>query len=118
MISNLAQMLIWAAALLPLATIAFCMVSGRISMQGLLTDGRSHSPTRLFGFLACLLTALEYLRRFPQGLFDPHTAMLPAMPETLVGLLGAAGSLYLGGKSLSLGQNPLPTHLAAFKRRS
>jgi hypothetical protein len=84
--------------------VACKVFAGGIDLSGLLKvkggeDDGSFSPGRAQMLMSTLLAAMYYLL---QVIDNPSADSLPAVPSTLVGVLGGSHAIYLGGKVQSL----------------
>jgi hypothetical protein len=102
---QMAVRLISIAWLLGMAgTVAFGLLTGRINVQGLLSEkrgpdrGRS-SPVRVQLFLATLATATTYLL---QAMATTNLRQLPAVSPEWLAVMGGSSGVYLAGKVLTV----------------
>src|SRR5437660_4576238 len=84
------------------AVILWKMLTGGISLDGLLDDKSGadggFSAGRLQLLLTTLLVAMKYLSSI---IHNPHTGSLPSVPQGWVVASGVSSAAYLGGKTLS-----------------
>lgn len=88
--------LLMASVMLPAAVVVLALLRGTLRLDGMLSDGARHSPSRLFFTLATGVTGLEVLRDVLDG------TGLPDIPNVVTAALAVSGGTYIAGKSLSL----------------
>jgi hypothetical protein len=99
--------------------VVFQMVSGRISLAGLLdTKGsgrRTFSPGRLQMLIATVVIAGRYLYSVA---VNPQQAALPTLHPAELAVLGGSQAVYLGGKAIDAYLQPILKGLKQLKNLS
>jgi hypothetical protein len=90
------------------AVVAYKLVSGKISLAGLLhskepRERAAFSPTRLQLLISTAAVAVIYLG---EVIANPRQDSLPHLPLGIVAALGGSQAVYLGGKMLSASIQP------------
>ncbi len=100
--------------------VVFQMVSGRISLAGLLdtkapSGRRTFSPGRLQMLIATVVIAGRYLYSVA---VNPQQAALPTLHPAELAVLGGSQAVYLGGKAIDAYLQPILKGLKQLKNLS
>lgn len=98
---KLAEFCGWSLLLGFFGVVLWKILSGEISLEGLLDSfdhlgKRSYSPGRAQLLIVTAAVAAKYVMAVIQ---NPHRESLPGLPVELVAALGGSQAIYLGGKA-------------------